>query len=469
MKNVNALFGMIDHRNVETITMCLLKRDLWKAGIAIAGMVLFLLLMTWIPLSAASAHEETSGLATPGTVTVQATPTEDATVTALNKEKIAQEVQQLKEQNDPDLFVWLRMNASLLLSTLVVVIGGLIGLWRWLGDRQNEREKQVGDRFQAAVTGLGDEKEGTQISAAILLRTFLHRGYEEFYALTFALVVAQLRLPRTPNPPKNPNAPLPLTALSRALIVVFKEAYPPALTEIMRYGKEGPESLDATGIQLDYAYLRKANLKYVRMPQASLRAAELSDADLSYADLSGADLRGANFGGDADRRSTWHAKGMYAANLILANLSKADLSGADLSGTDLTGADLSEANLSRADLIEANLSGAKLKYANLSGANLRYANLSGANLEDALFLEKTNLHGVKGLDNKQREACKAKGAIVDEDPATNSSQSTVAPSSPQQSNDTQALSTPSAQGSSADPDPDGSTAPPSSSQPSPES
>lgn len=95
----------------------------------------------------------TSGLAMP--ITTQATPTEDATVTALNKEKLAQEVQQVKIQNAPDLSSWLRTNAVILLSTLVVVIGGLIGLFRWFGDRRSEREKQAEVCFQAALTGSG--------------------------------------------------------------------------------------------------------------------------------------------------------------------------------------------------------------------------------------------------------------------------------------------------------------------------
>ena len=51
------------------------------------------------------AYELTPVLATP----VQETPTVDATVTALNKEKLAQEVQQLKNQNELDPFGWLRL------------------------------------------------------------------------------------------------------------------------------------------------------------------------------------------------------------------------------------------------------------------------------------------------------------------------------------------------------------------------
>src|SRR6266480_7764639 len=207
-------------------------------------MLLLLVLMVWVPVSAAGAYEEVSGLAAPVTGTVQATPTVDATVAALNKEKLAQEVQQLKNQNEPDFFGWLRTNASILLSTLVVVIGGLIGLFRWLGDRRDEqekrredqrseqekraeeqkrwlddrkaererrdeeqqrwlkdqeaeREKRAEERFQSAVTGLGSEREEARIGAAILLRTFLRKGYEQFYIQTFDLAVAYLRLPRT--------------------------------------------------------------------------------------------------------------------------------------------------------------------------------------------------------------------------------------------------------------------------------
>jgi len=66
------------------------KRDLWKAGIVVGG-VLFLALMALVTVSAADAH---GSMSTAGTVTVQATPTEDATVTALNKEKLEEDVAQ---------------------------------------------------------------------------------------------------------------------------------------------------------------------------------------------------------------------------------------------------------------------------------------------------------------------------------------------------------------------------------------
>ncbi len=397
-----------------------LKRTQWKVGIFIVSILLLLLLLAWIPVAAVESHEtiqpgQVRGVAT-GTITVQATPTEDATVTALNKEKLAQEVQQLKNQNAPDLFSWLRTNAAILLSTLVVVIGGLIGLFRWFRDRRSEREKQAEVRFQAAVTGLGDEKQGARIGAAILLRTFLRPGYEQFYTQTFDLAVANLCPTETPHPPEDPQTPLTLTTLRQALIVVFKEAFPLVRSQ----NKGSPQSLDASYIQLDNAYLRGADLKQAWMPEASLRGASLSGADLSKANLREVKLSKAD---------------LHGASLSGADLSEADLHGAKLNAVSLSGAKLLRASLSKADLSGANLHGATLRGVNLSraslgGADLSEAELSETNFENALSLDRTNLHGVKGLTKEQLATCKAKGAIIDEAPTTSPPQSTVSPSPP---------------------------------------
>src|SRR5947207_11105088 len=169
------------------------RRDTWKAGLTLASLPLLLVLMVWVSVSA-NAYEGKSGRAR--SVTVQTTLTVDvtATITALNEEKLRQEIQQLKNQNEPDLLGWFRMNAAIFLSTLVIVIGGLIGLFRWFGDRRGEREKRTEERFQSIVEGLGDEKEGRKVGAAIMLRTFLRPGYKQFYTQTFDLAVAHLRL-----------------------------------------------------------------------------------------------------------------------------------------------------------------------------------------------------------------------------------------------------------------------------------
>src|SRR6266516_4171211 len=411
---------MFNYCPVEALRMCWLKNDLWKVGIAIVGMLLLPILMVWVPVSATSAYEGMSGLATPVTGTMQATPTVDATVVALNKEKLAQEVQQLKNQNATDLSGWIRMNAAILLSTLVVVIGGLIGLFRWLGDRldeqkkrrddrqaeresrdeeqkrwlddrQAEREKRAEERFQTAVEGLGSEREEAKVGAAITLRTFLRPGYEQFYFQAFDLAVANLRLPRTSQPSEDPITPLPSTSLRQALIIIFKGAFP--LVRDMEERNSHSldirerEELDATNIQLDNSYLAGADLKRVRIDFASLRSAQLSSAslvnakisqakmfntvlfkaDLSQAELIETDftnalLCGAKLTGAYLRRASLRGAKLYSFD----NIPGADLSGADLRETDLRGADLRETDLHGADLSRANLSKGKLFRSNKS-------------------------------------------------------------------------------------------------------
>jgi uncharacterized protein YjbI with pentapeptide repeats len=302
------------------------------------------------------------------------------------------------------------------------------------------------------VTGLGDEKEGTKIGAAILLRTFLHPGYEQFYAQIFDLVVANLRLPRTAHQPEDPTAPLPMTPFSQALVTVFKESFPRVRE---RLKEENPrfsrESLDASRTQLDKAYLSRADLKQAWLPGSFLRGANLYMTDLRGADPSGADLRRANLE-EADLSETW----LSGANLSQANLKGADLSAAILNATRT----FMTAYLGEMDLEAADLSGVDLKEANLKGANL-----SGVNLEEALSLTDTDLRQVIGLTKEQLVTCKAKGAIIDEDSTVSSSGSTVSPPPLSQSDDTQAQSSPSAKGSIPTPDTDGSSAAPSKSGP----
>jgi hypothetical protein len=268
---------------------------------------------------------------------VQATPTVDVTVTALQKEQLVQQIEQLKEQNSWSAWTNLATPLSILVGLLTV----LGGVWRYLrdqrserakqrevekqqlADRQVEREKQAEERFQKVVEGLGSANEASQVGAAIMLRTFLSEGkdYEQFYSQAFDLAVAHLRLRNI-----DPQAPDALTSLSQALVTVLKESYPLARDRL----KQHPRYLDASHIQLDRAYLSSADLRSVWIPKSSLRKATLRSADLSRANMNGVDLdrpnlSGANLTGVKD----WtDAKLHYVKGLTQAQLEACHARGA---------------------------------------------------------------------------------------------------------------------------------------------
>ena len=72
--------------------------------------------------------------------------------------------------------------------------------------------------------------------------------------------------------------------------------------------------------------------------------------------------------------------------------------------------------------------------------------------------EGTNLRRVTNLTKEQLAVCKAKGAIIDEDPTTSASSYTVTPPPPEPRNDTQASSAPSSQDILSTPGTGGSSA-----------
>jgi len=394
-------------------------------------------------------------------ITVEATPTEDATVTSLNKEK-------LLHDND----WWWNSGATIitsLVSTLGLAGAGVFTVVRYFSDRKDardkqdaeqqaerkkevdeanrlaedrktEREKQAQERFQAAVTGLGEEKEEARVGVAILLRTFLRPEYEQFYTQTVDLAVAHLRL-------RNVDLTGPLSPLNQALIAAFKEAFPLARDSLKKdpgrssfsYDKQ---YLDASRIRLDNAYLAGADLREAWLPQAFLQNATLNKARLDGANLSGAKLNktylaDANLSGARLNRAY-----LCSANLSGVKLNKAYLSGANFAGAklflaDLSDANLSDANLNDADLTNANLSHAYLSRADLSGANFSGTNLSSANLSHVKFLDKVkswdnaDLRGVKGLTSEQLGECEKNGAIVDKDATASIAQlNIVMPPSP---------------------------------------
>jgi len=316
------------------------------------------------------------------TATTQTTSTPEPSKDDLEIEQIKIENEKLKNEND-----WWWVNKASIISSLVstlgviistfgVILAVFIGFFQWHKDQKVDREKRDEGRFQAVVEGLGSERVEARVGAAIMLRTFLRPGYEQFYSQAFDLAVSYLRLRKA-----DPDVPEPLDSLSQALITVLKESFPQARGNISKFT---PESLDATGVHLDNAYLSKTDLSKIRLRGASLRGAyfwmaQLQDAYFKH------------------------------SNLEKAYLGNAHLERADLGKTVLTGAILAEAYLNG-----AHLWGADFTDADLTDADFTNANLTKTNPENAKSLQGTILRGVVGLSTAQLAACVAKGAIVDD-------------------------------------------------------
>src|SRR5690348_4827164 len=113
-----------------------LKRDICKVGISVAGLLLLLVFMLWWPVSA-GAFEGAPGTAIPITKTVQATPSVDPTMTALQKEQLTQQVRQL----DNWWLYWLYNGSAALIAAITAIVVASIGLYQWRGNQNAERKK----------------------------------------------------------------------------------------------------------------------------------------------------------------------------------------------------------------------------------------------------------------------------------------------------------------------------------------
>jgi len=294
----------------------------WRASVLVAGGILPLLLMTWIPLNARekiSVHfyEKISA-------TAQVTPiSQDLTVTALANQKLSQEVTMTARENDK--------------------------LTQEIGQLQHANERTVGVwLWNNALT-------------AVLAAATSHKRHP-----------AQANHYETPS------------SLSQALITVFKISFPLARAQLEKRNREYKDQnyreLDATGIELDNAYLVGTDLNGVWMPEASLVKADLTHIRLSH------------------------------TNLARANLTEACLKVAELKHTNLRGAILTKADLTGADLAEADLTEAYLNGTNLTGANL-----SGSNPQAAKNLTGAIMRNVRGFsDPQQRQKCRDMYAIVED-------------------------------------------------------
>lgn len=324
----------------------------------------------------------------------QSAPTPDATVAALQKRQLQDQVNQL--ENQPS---WLEKNSPTLIATGITagtIIASVYGIVR---NQRTAQEQQRDQLFQNALEGLGSERDETKATAATMLLTFLRsKGYDRFYQQIFDIAVAYFR----GRDVKYDDEGKPqVRTLDQAFVPILIEAAGHAYKLFNRtYRRTASRMmiLDASGVHLDGVDFQYFDLRAVKMDRSTftnvhLLNSNLRDNNLGKANLTGAMLLGANL------RET----SFYGANLTEAFLLEANLTRATFINANLTRTFLAEANLKRADFDDAILTKTILKRANLKGANPEKA----ASLEGALMF------GVKGLTPEQIAKCKEKGADFD--------------------------------------------------------
>ncbi|MEU0597481.1 pentapeptide repeat-containing protein [Streptomyces sp. NPDC006393] len=227
------------------------------------------------------------------------------------------------------------------------------------------RDEQVTNRYNAAVTNLGDNSEEVRLGGLYALERIAKdspRDAPTVVQVISAYVRSHAVLSK--NAPEPPAHPASDVAAALAILVT-------------------PLAKD-TPIDLNGAELSGANLR-----GADLHGANLVETDLNGADLSQANLSGANLDASGSNGADFHGADLHGAKV------SANLSGSNLRNVNLSNADLTLADLELADLTHADLSHAILKNANVKGATLEYATLKGADLEGA------NLKASEGASPKR--------------------------------------------------------------------
>ncbi|MGA5363976.1 pentapeptide repeat-containing protein [Streptomyces purpurascens] len=229
------------------------------------------------------------------------------------------------------------------------------------------QQGQITDRYNNAVSNLGDDSEDVRLGGMYALERILEdspRDREPICNVLSAYVRGHAVRPKEPVKSADDRFDIrPGRDVITALQILSRNqaASDASVVDLTGTYLRG---MEFDGIQLAFADLRDVDLSWAILRDANLRKANLDDAKLS-ADLAGADLNLARLHRADLGAATLRGSKMFSAQLARANLRVAQLQLADLNRANLRGADLRGANLVGADLTKATL-----RWADLRGADL---------------------------------------------------------------------------------------------------
>ena len=271
-----------------------------------------------------------------------------------------------------------------LAGSLVLLLGVAAGYWSFRNGESTTLETNASDTvLPSAATSEQGEPPALGAASHVLSRESRPQPRPRSEQLGAAVEAGETGAHRTISPPA--AGPTEQQVVGPAAFVTL----PPG-TERWRYG-------DTDGPALSGHDFRGADLKYVDLSNADLRAVNFKDADLTFADLRGANLEGAVFD-DTDLKSA----DLRRAVLRNATMEPpvrfeeaADLRGADLRNADFTCrtctaqwsavSTIGHAHLDDADLRGVNFGRTVIAYSVFDGADLR-----GADLSETIWIVSTN-------------------------------------------------------------------------------
>ncbi len=284
------------------------------------------------------------------------TPSPDSSREQLEVEKLQEEVEKLRiENDDASGFEGIVATYGGLLAGLAALAGVALTLFKQIEEqsrqrtldreqrekdreqRERERLNRREEKFAKALEGLGADSPSVQIGAATTLATFVTEADRHLLHEVRMAALANLKVDH-PAPVKK--------ALTNVLQKAIREA--PLEPFERDFSRADLERIDMSGI-------------------------DLSEADLAFANLCGAELGGARL---------FRAKG-YEVRLDRARLTRADLGEVRFQKASAEGTLFHEARLVMSHFKEANLTRAQFQRAQLQSSHLDAARLSGAKFEEA--------------------------------------------------------------------------------------
>lgn len=290
-----------------------------KPAIASSFIILFIVVAVLILVQAWALHQHTSQ------VQKIATELESLQTEKLTSEKSRQEVIGLRIKNEAQQFYWGSLLTTLapLATTFIALLGGLVGLRRYLDAREKERLENASNDLKDILAHSANENPRLRIVGIVGLQHFFTPDKAEYHLRALSSLVATARLEKDPE-------------VQHSLQIAAEQAVR----------------------QLNASVLQQVSWKDV-----ALKEVDFSNQLLPHADFRDTVLENADFSGSS----------LQHANFVNSRLNGACFAGAKMQGVDLTYADLAGASFADADLRDAILNDSKVLRLNIRGADLRGA------------------------------------------------------------------------------------------------